>query len=77
MMDEEHETNQCNTANKCFYLAKPFHLEVFKDLNVEVEDNEIMKMSFAADDLFTRNRDNSVILLDECSRVLCHQQLVQ
>jgi len=36
-----------------FYLAKLFHPDLFKDLNVEVKGNEIFEKFYGAPDLYT------------------------
>lgn len=38
---------------ECFYMAKLFHPEKFSTLNVEKEDNAILKEFYGADGLYT------------------------
>ena len=41
-----------------FYMAKLFHPEEFKDLDVEKEGNEILRRAYGVDDLYTMTAEN-------------------
>jgi len=44
---------------ECFYMAKLFHPDKFKDLDVEEKGNEILKKVYGADGLYTWLLENS------------------
>ena len=42
-----------SSLTECFYMAKLFHPQVFADLDVEAECNEMLKRMYGADGLYT------------------------